>query len=225
MSRDRENIERFNQLAAEWDEKLQHVETGAGVAAAMLQALRLPGGDDMGGDMGEALEFGAGTGLVTVHLAPHLRTLLAMDGSSGMLSVLQRKCADLGLANVSVQEGLVPADLPDRRFDLIFSSLTLHHIEDSAGLLAALFQRLRPGGRVAFADLEAEDGSFHGDLPGVSHHGFARQPLRAQLEAAGFADVRFSPAHSPIHVIRRHNEAGEARDYPLFLVVAERPAG
>ena len=211
MSRDRENIDRFNQLAAEWDEKPLHVEVGASIASALLSALQ-PQGDE------EALEFGAGTGLATIHLAPRLKSLVAMDSSSGMLSVLQRKCASLGLSNVSVREGLVPGDLPDGPFDLIFSSLTLHHIEDSAGLMRSLFRHLRPGGRVAFADLEAEDGSFHGDMPGVFHHGFAREPLRRVLLDAGFSNPRFSPAH----VIRRDIESGEQRDYPVFLLLAER---
>ncbi len=213
MARDRENIGRFDELAAEWDDKPLHVETGAAIATAMLAALRLRGDE-------RALEFGAGTGLVTLHVAPHCCSLVAMDGSSGMLGVLRRKCAALALENVTPREGMVPADLPPGPFELIFSSLTLHHIENLPALFAALFHCLAPGGRVAFADLEAEDGSFHGDAPGISHHGFARPPLRALLQGAGFGDVQFSPAH----VIRRTGDCGEQRDYPLFLVVAAKPA-
>lgn len=211
MSGARHNIERFNELAADWDDKPLHVATGAAVARAMLAALQLTGTE-------RALEFGAGTGLVSVHMAPHLASLVALDGSEGMLGVLRRKCAALGLGQVEVREGIVPDDLPEGPFDLLFSSLTLHHVEDTAALLGALRRRLAPGGRIAIADLEAEDGSFHGDMPGVFHHGFSRPVLRSLLEKAGFGAVRFFPAH----VVRRENDLGEERDYPLFLVVAQR---
>ena len=212
MNRDQENIDRFNRLALEWDEKPLHVETAAAIAEAMLAALHLRGSE-------RVFEFGAGTGLLTVHLAPHCRSLLAMDSSPDMLAVLRRKSAAFSLSNVTVIEGMVPADVPKGPFALICSSLTLHHIEDSAALFGALFRRLAPGGRVTFADLEAEDGSFHGDVAGVAHHGFAPEPLRALLQEAGFRDVRFSPAH----IIRRESDAGEQRPYPVFLVVAAKP--
>jgi hypothetical protein len=48
---------------------------------------------------------------------------------------------------------------------------------------------LGPGGRVCPADLDAEDGSFHGPEVEV-HHGVARATVRTWLAAAGVAAVK-----------------------------------
>ena len=64
------------------------------------------------------------------------------------------------------------------------------------------------------ADLDTEDGSFHGEgFDG--HKGFDREALRAKALAAGFADVRFTTAYE------MHKEAGgRMRSFPIFLMVA-----
>ena len=212
MDNKQANVERFNAKATEWDDDPGRAHMGQGVAHAMLAALQPTGRET-------ALEFGAGTGLLTRLMAPRLARVTALDSSSGMLGVLRRKCADLHLANVDVVEGSVPEQLPDQRFDLVYSSMTLHHVEDVPGLLRALARHVNPGGRVALADLDAEDGSFHREVQGVVHHGFAREVMGGWLRDAGFGDVAFSTAWT----MRREVTDGAARDYPIFLAVARKP--
>ncbi len=78
---------------------------------------------------------------------------------------------------------------------------------------------LVPGGWVALADLDAEDGSFHSpDVPGVAHHGFDRKTLEGWLGAAGFTAVSIRTAHT----VERERE-GEQRRYPIFLAAGHRP--
>jgi ubiquinone/menaquinone biosynthesis C-methylase UbiE len=209
MDNQQANIERFNAIAGEWDEKPERVEMASAIAASMRQALALDGTE-------WALEFGCGTGLVTLRLAPHLAQLIAMDSSREMLAVLRQKCASQGQGNVILREGSVPGQLPDQTFDVVFSSMTLHHVEDIADLLRALHRRLEPDGRIALADLDAEDGSFHGDKPGIAHLGFERDAFEQQLRGAGFEKVQFANAHR----IRKEDAAGNLCEYPVFLVVA-----
>lgn len=208
------NTERFDRLAADWDEKPGHAARAAGVAQAIRPAIALPAN-------GRALEFGCGTGLVTLALAPQLGHVTGMDGSSGMLDVLRRKCIDRHIANVRTLLGNVPADLPDERFDLITSTLTLHHVADTASLLRVLFEHLTPGGYVALADLDAENGTFHEDDTGVAHHGFVRADVERMLRTAGYADIRLSTAWT----VHKLGSDGIERDYPIFLAVAQRPRG
>ena len=74
---------------------------------------------------------------------------------------------------------------------------------------------LRPGGRIALADLDTEDGTFHdADAEGIYHLGFGRDALAESARAAGFADVAFESATE----IER-----DGRRYPLFLLLARRP--
>jgi hypothetical protein len=69
---------------------------------------------------------------------------------------------------------------------------------------------LRDGGHLCIADLEAEDGSFHGE-GFAGHHGFDRAELEADLTRAGFADVSIVRCHE----VERHGET-----YPLFLATS-----
>lgn len=209
-----DNVERFNALASQWDQDAGHVRMAQKVARAIVQALQ-PQGQE------EALEFGAGTGLATLIVAPKVSRLTALDGSAGMLDVLRGKCARKGLDNVRAVEGNV-VDAPLAQYDLIYSALTLHHVQDVPALLAKLAAHLNPGGRVALADLDSEDGSFHGDgVQGVAHLGFARDRFGTWLQEAGLVDVCFSTAWT----VERPLENGSTARYPIFLAVARKPGG
>jgi len=94
------------------------------------------------------------------------------------------------------------------------SAMALHHVPDTRLLLQRFAEHAKPGGLLALADLDEEDGTFHpADAEGVFHHGFRRARLAELLEEAGFDDVRFTTAHT----VR-----GDAGGYPVFLVTARR---
>lgn len=207
------NVERFDALANEWDKDQQRVFMAQKIARAMRNALA-PAGSET------ALELGAGTGLVTLIMARHLKQVTALDASAGMLEVLRAKCAAKHLENVEIIHGDVPQAIPAARYDLIYASMMLHHIADVPALLNVLFDHLAPHGRVALADLDTEDGSFHGDAKGVAHHGFDRAVFATWLRNAGFGEPQFTAAHT----VQREADDGSMREYPIFLAVAERPA-
>ena len=89
--------------------------------------------------------------------------------------------------------------------------MALHHVADLAPLFARFREHLRPGGRVALADLDLEDGTFHEDATGVVHLGFERRAFAALLAAAGFVDVEMETAT----ITRKAEHA-----YPVFLATA-----
>ena len=127
------------------------------------------------------MDFGAGTGLVTLALLPCVARVTAMDTSGEMLRVLDKKLKALRIANVHTmlhESGKTP--LPAAAFDLIVSSMVLHHISDVPEALRRLRPCLRPGGWIALADLDTEDGTFHSDSTGVFHHGFDRGEICQQ---------------------------------------------
>ncbi len=198
----------FDARAAGWDADPQKVDRARRVAAALVA--RVPGLAAR-----RVLDYGAGTGLLGFALRPHVAEVTLADSSAGMLEELRRKIAASGLGGLTpLRLDLATDPAPPDRFDLICSLMTLHHVPDTAGLLRAFRGLLAPGGLVGLADLDAEDGSFHG--PGVEvHRGFDRAALGAQLAAAGFRAVHFETAFE----ILREGEAG-ARRYPVFLVTA-----
>ena len=159
----------FEKEAAVWDEEPRRVKLANDVAAAIIREIK-PTRDL------DALDFGCGTGLVTLRLQPLVRSITGVDSSPGMLAVFRDKVQKQGLTNVHPQ--LVDLEQGGRvagRFHLLVSSMTMHHVEDTAALLREWFELLLPGGRLAVADLDTEDGSFHSDHRGVYHCGFGRQ--------------------------------------------------
>lgn len=207
-----ENLSRFDAIAAQWDESPMRTEMARTVADAIAAAVPLQ-------SQWHALEYGCGTGLVGLRLLPRLGHLLATDLSPGMLAVLGEKARAAGVDKITTQVlDLTTSPPPAERFDLIFSSMALHHIPDVAALVRTFHSMLAPGGWVALADLDAEDGSFHSpDVPGVAHHGFERKTVEGWLRAAGFTDVGIRTAHT----IERERE-GEPRRYPIFLATGRR---
>ena len=199
----------FDARAQTWDDDPRRVRLAASIFAALEQAVPLRAD-------WTALDYGAGTGLLALALAPRVRRVLAVDSSQGMLAVLAQKAQATGRANVDVRLADFANDpLPAGPFDLVASALTLHHVADVAALFRKFFALLAPGGFLAVADLDAEDGSFHGaNAAGVHHLGFDRAALGGQLAAAGFADVRFADA-------AQSDKNGRA--YSVFLAAARKP--
>ncbi|MDD2309220.1 MAG: class I SAM-dependent methyltransferase [Desulfuromonadaceae bacterium] len=178
----------FDAAALNWDEKPRRVKLAAEVAEAIQDKIPLKKEWD-------ALDFGCGTGLVTLQLAPVLRSITGTDSSSGMIDTLNNKIQTYGFSNVlTVLCDLEKGDLPSGRFHLITSSMTLHHIKEIVPLLKSLKTLLHPGGWIALADLEFEGGSFHDDPTGVFHHGFSTEELAEMLAKAGYSSISINTA-------------------------------
>ena len=165
----------------------------------------------------DALDFGCGTGLLTLRLQPLVRSITGMNSLPAILEVLKDKIAKPGLTNVRLQFcDLEHQALPDGSYHLITSSMTLHHIRETAPLLAWFFRVPHSGGTLCLADLDSEDGRFHADNTGVFHFGFDRTALRSQLELAGFADIRDVTAAE----IEKPGSAGVSRRLTAFVITA-----
>ncbi|MBJ6799688.1 class I SAM-dependent DNA methyltransferase [Geomonas propionica] len=206
-----QNKRDFNAVADQWDQEPRRLKLAQDVVAAMRQALPL--NRDM-----EALDYGCGSGLVTLGLHPFVGRIAGADSSAGMLEVLNRKIQSQSLANVLT----LPLDLELQRlegsFDLIVSSMTLHHVQDIPALIATLSKALKPGGWLALADLESEDGRFHDDPTGVLHHGFSREFLTGEFAKNGLTDVAVVTAAS----VEKQGADGNPRRYPVLLCVGHK---
>jgi ubiquinone/menaquinone biosynthesis C-methylase UbiE len=200
----------FDTKARQWDENPVFRERGLKIAEAIRKAVPL--NKNM-----SALDYGCGTGLLSFPLKDELGAILLADSSSGMLDVVREKIAAQGVTHMTpVKLDLLADPPPAQRFDLIVTSMTLHHVPDTDHILRVFHDLLSPGGYLCIADLDTEDGSFHGIEVDV-HHGFDRTNLGRRAEQAGFADVQFQTVFS----IARERESG-TRDYPVFLMTARR---
>lgn len=201
---------RFDQQASQWDQQASRVKMATKIAEAMAQALRL--GPDL-----DLLDFGAGTGLVTLRLQPKVRKVFAFDTSAGMLRALQDKLAQNHIGNVEIIQGAAESTPVFPSVDIIVSSMTLHHVRDVPGLARAFKAALRPGGQLAIADLDLDGGLFHTEHADVLHNGFDRAGLGGILTAAGFSKVAFRDAT----VIEKPGADDVVRPFTVFLVTAQ----
>jgi len=203
------NSDRFDELAKSWDVAPQHVARTRDVAALIRERVKLSGMS--------ALEIGAGTGLLSFALSDALGSVVATDPSQGMVDVLLDKIRQSGSANIRALR--CGGDLAEVAgpFDLAMLQMALHHIPDVPGFLRRVHGKLGPGGTLAIADLDTEDGSFHGSEVTDVHLGFDRAEIVNQLAEAGFEAVSIGTAH----VMKRSVE-GLVREYPIFLVIARK---
>ena len=204
---------RFDKAAQTWDDNPVRVELASAVAKAMGRAVPLQ--PEM-----QIMDFGTGTGLIARALAPKVASVAAADTSAEMLAVLATKAKAAGLTGI--QPLLLDAGYESHAgesYDAIVSSMVLHHLKNIPSLVRHLAQWCRPGGWVALADLEPEDGTFHRDTQGVVHHGIDPAGLASQLEAVGFTIKSIQTVHT---IQRPSAESADPKDYPVFLLVAQR---
>ncbi len=207
----------FDKEAAQWDQDPRRVRLAADVAGAIAREAGPTRQMD-------ALDYGCGTGLVTLLLQPLVNTITAADTSSGMLDVLKEKITAGNIKNVEPVfidlEGGAGTGKPfieGRKFHLIVSSMTMHHVPDTAALLRMWHELLLPGGLISVADLDTEDGSFHSDNAGVFHYGFDRAALMELMRQAGFSGLRDATASTMVREVE-----GKDRKFTVFLITGRK---
>ncbi len=201
---------RFDQQAGQWDQQDARVKMATEIAQAMVQTLRLSRDRDL-------LDFGAGTGLVTLKLQPRVRKVYAFDTSTGMLQALQDKLVHNRIDNVELLAGAPDTTPVLPTVDVIVSSMTLHHVRDIPAMVRACRAALRPGGQLAIADLDLDGGLFHAEHADVMHNGFDRKDLGTILVDAGFSAVDFRDATT----ITKPGADGVIRPFSVFLATAQ----
>lgn len=198
----------FDAEAAKWDEKPARVQLAGKVAEAIIGQVQLT-------PAMRVMDFGCGTGLLSEKLQPLVGSITGVDSSAGMLEVFKAKIARDGQTNI--QTLLIDPDKDEAltgSYDLIVSSMTLHHIREPKVLLRQLHAVLAPGGVLAIADLDLDGGRFHDDNTGVFHFGFDRAALRDLFAETGFIDVRASTASEMV----KPAPDGSTRAFSVFLI-------
>lgn len=202
----------FNKAAAQWDEEPRRVKLAGDVARAVGEEVKLTPEMDV-------LDFGCGTGLLSLNMQPHVRSVTGVDSSQGMLDVLKAKIEALKLANVEARHvDIDKGEALKGNFGLVTSSMTLHHVRDTGLLLRQFYQIMAPAGHLCIADLDLDGGQFHEDGTGVFHNGFDRKELRQSFEAAGFTEVRDRTAASMVKIVA----GGSKREFTIFLMTGQK---
>ncbi|GAD46649.1 hypothetical protein ANG6_1144 [Streptococcus anginosus T5] len=127
------------------------------------------------------LDFGGGTGLVTLPLAAQSKSVMLVDISDKMLDQARLKVEKQAIDNVYLlQQDLLTNPL-DQLFDIIVVSRVLHHMPNVEKTLAMFRNHLVEDGQLFIADFVKTD---------VNHHGFHLDELEENLSQNGFLPVK-----------------------------------
>ena len=201
----------FDERAKDWDSDPDKVERARIVADAIRRAIPLSNNI-------KALEYGCGTGLLSFALQSNLGQITLADTSQGMLDVLSEKIANAEVTNMHpVRLDLETDVIPEERFDIIYSLMTMHHIHDVRIVLNKFHDLLLSRGYLLVADLDPEDGSFHTDGTIDVHKGFDRLELQKTVEDIGFGNVMVSTVYEIQKKI-----GNEEKRFPIFLMTAQK---
>lgn len=135
--------------STKYDEHMPHI-----LRAYALECIRL-------GEVApnhEVLDLAAGTGILTMDVAPQVARVVAVDFSPKMIEILKDHAERAGHKNVvaQVMDGQ-NLDLPDQSFDRVFSNFGLIYFMDRVKGFAEIYRVLRPGGRAVVSAWSSPD--------------------------------------------------------------------
>lgn len=202
----------FDKEAASWDENPVRVKLAKDVASAITKQIILTHEMDL-------LDFGCGTGLLTIQLQPLVRSITGVDSSQGMLDVFKKRITELKLKKVkALHLDLDSGDTLSGSYDLVMSNMTLHHVKELKPLFHQFQSIIVPGGYLCIADLDLDDGMFHDDNTGVFHPGFDRAAMREVFIETGFENIKDVTAAEVV----KPTSKGEMRQFTIFLMTGKR---
>lgn len=196
----------FDARAREWDKDKMHMDRSVAIAAELEKMIPL-------NPFMKALEYGAGTGLLSFLLKDRFAEITLMDNSQEMIKVCVEK-TDYFKTNhiLPIWFDLEHKDY-DHHFDIIYNQMVLHHVNDYEAIIYTFHTMINPGGYLAIADLYPEDGSFHG--PDVKVHlGFDPEKLTEIFRNAGFKNTKYQTCFE----VKRDSGI----KYPVFLLVGQK---
>ncbi|KAI8810334.1 S-adenosyl-L-methionine-dependent methyltransferase [Cladochytrium replicatum] len=156
------NKEHFSKAAAAWDSRseIQRLAThaAASISKHVFPKLAKPSKEAV------CLDFGCGVGVLSNQLRKDAKHIVGVDLAEGMIDVNKSKiepnsnvsafCVDLSKASdASVLRGELDRLGSAPGFDLIFSHLVFHHLDDPKAMIAMLSKFLAPGGILVVTDI------------------------------------------------------------------------
>jgi len=198
----------FDIQAKEWDNDPSKIER------AKVFADQISGFIKQNNNL-RALEFGCGTGALSFQLKDFFKTITLADSSQGMIDVLNAKIKQTGITNffpLKIDEDNNIDTIGN--FDVIYTSMTMHHVLDIEEVITKFNSILTPKGYLCIADLEKEDGSFHDQHPNfIGHNGFHRDELTTILNRCGFVVEYYNVCFA----VKK-----ELKEYPVFMMICRK---
>jgi Methylase involved in ubiquinone/menaquinone biosynthesis len=203
----------FNFEAINWDNE-RRVKRAKIIADEIIKSIPLEE------HYRSALEFGCGTGLVSFNLIDKFEHITLIDTSKGMIEKLDSKICDSKVKNMTAVQVDLKSDskILGEEFDVIYSSMALHHILDIKAILRNLYKLLKYNGSLCIVELVEDDGSFHkSEKDFAGHNGINQNELKNLMVELGFKYVATNIFYNDIKVIE-----GSIINYSLFFMKGKK---
>lgn len=93
------------------------------------------------------LDFGCGTGSITIEIAKNVKRVKAIDTSKGMIEKAKQQAESNSILNIEYsQTSIFDEQLKEKSFDVILSFNVLHYIEDIPTVMKQINKLLKPNG-------------------------------------------------------------------------------
>jgi ubiquinone/menaquinone biosynthesis C-methylase UbiE len=197
----------FDSAAQDWDKNQLHIKRSEAIAKELREIIVFQ-------ENSKALEYGAGTGLLSFAIKDLFSEITLMDSSLEMVRVTTEKLEKEDIQNLfPVFFDLEKENYELKSFDFIFTQMTLHHVSNIHEIFSKFYKLLNKGGQIAIVDLYKEDGTFH-DRDFTGHSGFNPEDLEVILSKIGFVDINFKQCFE----ITKVDGPDKGKVYPLFLL-------
>ena len=201
----------FDKKAKDWDDN-RRIQRSKVIAEKIIDYVNLQ-------ETFSGLEFGCGTGLISLNLYDKLGKITCIDTSSGMIKQLEDKVAEHNLDKITVTQLNINDDHDLKsEYDIIYSSMSLHHVTSLEETLQNFYDLLQDGGLLCIVDLDKEDGSFHSQESNfLGYNGFEQKELSQLLEQVGFNNIMSETFYNDERSIGNRNI-----EYSLFIMKAQK---
>ena len=172
----------FDEQAAAWDTKERAMR-----AKRIAEQIDFVIGDRK---YRHALDFGAGTGLISFSLTNAPEKITLLDSSSEMLRVASEKQIATNAHLEILCADIVEKDCLTDKYDLIYSSMVFHLVRDIEAAMETLSSHLENAGKMIIVDLVSDDGAFHRDDTDFDgHNGFEAKTFVDIMMKLGYTDI------------------------------------
>ncbi len=137
------------------------------------------------------IDYGSGTGLVSLELSDLVDSILLVDSSQQMLEVAKAKVFHKGITGLKVLCSDFTEETPELKADIVLMSLVLLHIPNTKKILQELFNILNDKGKLIIVDFDKNLSISH---PKV-HNGFLHNELKELLAEVGFKSIKIKTFH------------------------------